>query len=429
MTTAPPDRVVALDLRGVHRPRPGAGPLVVVCGLPVLLRDLLVIQRQGVHRAVLLVHPEDRAAVSAALATWSRLHLEILLREDAGASLAPLADVELGDLLYWPGTVSFGRFAPDLVTLEGLGEALAITDGESGLALIAGAALREHAALDAAALLARLEEQGRVVRRPLDRPSLRLLDPADTIEAERALLRSLRKEVDGAVAKFDRYISLSISRHLMRLSLAPNVVTVVGGLLGVTCGLVASLGGYGWMLVAAIGFQLNSILDGIDGEIARAKLCESRLGQWMDTLADDSSNLCYAAGVSVGCYRTWGSPCYLVLGAAAAVGFMITAALMYRYLLTVAHSGDLNDFRMPWELGAPERTRLGAGEISGLSRLFARVKFLMRRDTFCFLSTLFALGGQLRVMAWLFAAGANAVWITIIGYRLFAPAGGTSRTP
>lgn len=173
------------------------------------------------------------------------------------------------------------------------------------------------------------------------------------------------------------------------------------------------------MLLGALGFQLNSILDGIDGEIARAKLHESRIGQWLDTLADDSSNLAFSVGACIGCYRTWGSSLFLWLAVACGAGFVITAALMYHYLLTVVHSGDLNDFKMPWEENASDES--AASEPRGVSRVLARIKFLLRRDTFVFLTTLFALLGQMRVMVWLYALGANGIWVAIVIYRAVLP--------
>jgi phosphatidylglycerophosphate synthase len=416
-TAAP--RWAVVDLRGVHQPHPTekAGPLARVCGLSVLVRNLLLFQRAGLRGAVLLHEPASRIALEAALAGEARLRLRIVWSHDEGDLQRP-PDDEPVEILYWPGALSFGRRLPAIATAS-LGEHLALLPAESPAGGQQGPLVLAGAALGATGSLPELAEQlardGRAQRVPIELPALLVVDEQAAREAEAALLRSLRKDVDGAVAKFDRYISLAVSRHLMRLQVTPNQVTVAAGVLGVACGVVASLGGYWPMLLAALGFQLNSILDGIDGEIARAKLLESRLGQWMDTLADDSSNLCYAVGLCVGCWHTWHSKLYLGLGFVAGAGFLITAALMYRYIITVAHSGDLNDFKMPWE----EKAAADPDAVpTGFSAVLARFKFVVRRDTFVFLSTCLALLHQQRVMAWLFAAGASAVWMSIVGYRV-----------
>jgi hypothetical protein len=185
--------------------------------------------------------------------------------------------------------------------------------------------------------------------------------------------------------------------------------------------LLVAHGGYAWMLLGALAFQLNSILDGVDGEIARAKLLESRTGQWLDTLADDLSNFSFMVGVSVGSYRTWGSSAYLALGAVAGAGFLISSTIMYHFLLTRAHSGDLNDFVMPWKegrAGDPDRPEQATPLVS---RFLARVQGLFRRDAYVFLCTVAGVVGQLRFMTWLFALGTTTAWMSILLYRALVP--------
>jgi phosphatidylglycerophosphate synthase len=280
----------------------------------------------------------------------------------------------------------------------------------------------EGAALAPAELLAREDAQGRLSRATLRVTPVVVRDTASVREAEQALLRSLRKDADGVVARFDRNISLAMSRRLMNFPITPNQVTAFAALVGMMCGFIVSWGGYFPMLLGALAFQFNSILDGVDGEIARAKLLESASGQWLDTLADDASNLCFMIGASVGAYRTWGSPIYLALGAVTAVGFVIASAIMYHYLVTRAHSGDLNDFAMPWEEGPQGRKVLTHDEPQGsFSRLIAKIKWVSRRDAYVFFSVVFGLLGQLRVMVWFFAVGTTIAWMTIAAYRVVLP--------
>lgn len=417
------NRIAVLDLRGAHRPEPQKGALAKVCGLEVLVRNLLVLERQGYDRHVLLILPEDRLMVEEALSRHPRLKIAPALVEDSSESLTPAverADPQTPALLYWPGALTFGRLAPALVH-RSLPAGGAISGGHGPLILFSLEALRRHPGLTAAETLARIEEEGLSEHLDLDLEPLMVRDEADRRQAEEALLFSLRKAVDGAVAKYDRHISLAISRRLMKLPIHPNAVTVGAGLVGICCGLLAAQGGYLYMLLGALLFQLNGIMDGIDGEIARAKLLESRTGQWLDTFADDSSNIFFTVGAAVGCYNTYGSEVYLVLGAITGFGFIISSALMYHYLLTVAHTGDLNDFKMPWEEGDAQQSTREAGQPGLISRVLARLKFLVRRDTFTFLTTLFALVGQLRIMIWFYAAGASIVWLSIFFYRVVLP--------
>jgi phosphatidylglycerophosphate synthase len=424
-------RVVVLDLRGPERPRAGGGPLALVCGLPVVVRSLLVLERAGYARALLLVHPEDCGAVKTSLRSCQRLRLPCSIAEDQGGSLAPVAGAlgEVGEhtqILFWPATLSFGRRFPlPASCATPAGQILVGLDPvrqcETGMVLADAEALRTQPSLSLPALLAQARRQGICGSLVLAEAPVAVVDRTAVSTAERALLRSLRKDADGVVAKFDRYLSLATSRRLMALPVKPNHVTIFAALVGILCGLVTARGGYGWMLLGALGFQANSILDGIDGEIARAKLLESSLGQWLDTVADDISNLAFMVGVSVGCYRTWGSQLYLALGVVAGAGFLLASALMYHYIITRVHSGDLNDFAMPWEEGEQGKRDLSRQAQGSVSRFLARIKCLVRRDAYVLACTLCGILGQLRIMAWLFAVGATATWTSIVAYRTLVP--------
>lgn len=430
-------RCVFFDLRkAVAQHMQGGGPLKTICGLPLFIRNLFIAKRAGMHSAWLCCHPEDRAAIERHFARHRHVALDLHFIETPPAdssSLAPFVSLckewlnrGIQEAIYWPGAITFGRFCPNILEqplppdrgwIQGIGP-------KSHPMLLINCSLMDRTGVDLPELErpSSSDQTGHLVLVP--DPRL-LLNDEDAKQAERDLLFSLRKQADGVVAKFDRYISLAISRQLMRFPIRPNWITLVAGLVGICCGLIAAQGGYVFLLIGALGFQLNSILDGIDGEIARAKLYESKLGAWLDTLADDSSNIAFTVGLSVGCYRTWENPIYLALGAITGVGFLITAILMYHYLITVAHSGDLNDFKMPWEESKTNMANaVSPAEIldsSRVSTVLAKLKFIVRRDVFVFLSTVFALIGQLRVMAWFFAIGATAVWIAILGYRIVLP--------
>jgi phosphatidylglycerophosphate synthase len=422
-------RHVVVDLRPT-----GIGPaLTRVCGLAALERTLLALGRQGYTHALLIVQPDsdDRAELERALPR-ARAALTLRFIEEADTTLRPLLDAldseGARDALFWPAALSFGRLAPELAKRRApeWRALVGARDGERyGPTLLDLNVLRGHGALEWADIESQLSQSGQLEPAELDLAPLDLAQPGAQKQAVRALLTSLRKDEDGVVARFDRHVSLAVSRILMKWPVHPNAATIGAALLGVAGGVMAAQGGYWWMLAGAFLFQLNSILDGIDGEIARAKLLESRAGQWADTLSDDLSNLVFMAGAGVGCYRTWGSIHYLVLGVVAAVGIIVSAVIMYHYLITVAHSGDLNAFRMPWERHS--RTELAHREAATEEEkppgagLLERLEPFLRRDFFVLATTAFALAGQLRVMMWFYALGSTGAWTAIVGYRLFGP--------
>ena len=104
----------------------------------------------------------------------------------------------------------------------------------------------------------------------------------DVREAERRLARDLRIESawkDPPLARWiDRRLSWRISYRLARTQVTPNQVTFAGAVLGLLSAWLFAYPGYWPRLLAAALFLVWITLDGVDGELARLKLAESRSG-------------------------------------------------------------------------------------------------------------------------------------------------------
>ena len=89
-----------------------------------------------------------------------------------------------------------------------------------------------------------------------------------------------------------------------------------------------------WLL--ALGgclYQLSSMIDGCDGEIARLKFKHSDWGEWYDTISDDVINLSYQLSLGYALYNLTANYAWLQLGLATFVlGWALCFAL-YRKLM------------------------------------------------------------------------------------------------
>ena len=131
----------------------------------------------------------------------------------------------------------------------------------------------------------------------------------------------------------NRPVSTRVSRVLARTNVSPNQVTYATLAVGLFTGLVMGIGGYSWSLIGAALFQLTSILDGVDGELARLKFRESKRGEWLDTFADNLSYLAALVGLIVGVARSDAGSTFLWYGGLFAGGMTLSAFLsLYWYL-------------------------------------------------------------------------------------------------
>ena len=215
--------------------------------------------------------------------------------------------------------------------------------------------------------------------------------PAQLRAAERRLVWSLKKSADGIASKLlNRRISLPITWLIMRTRIVPNHVTLTALACAVAGAIVIGQGGY---LAGAIGMllvELGSIVDGIDGELARLKFLFSRTGQWLDTVVDDVANVCYSTGIMLNLTAagvTWAQPLWL----AATIGFVLTQSSQYWLITRVYHSGDLA--AIPW---AFQSTAFLSQRPRGVwPWLKATAPKLLKRDSAVTIFTIFALAGHL----------------------------------
>ena len=130
-------------------------------------------------------------------------------------------------------------------------------------------------------------------------------EPREIARCERWFLRDTSKPQDGFIARFlNRPISRTISRRLLKSSVTPNAWTWSILVLPIAGFVSLRRGDYLGFVSGAALFQIYSIVDGCDGEIARAKYLESDRGRRFDTLCDVLGSVVFAIGLGLGLYRT-----------------------------------------------------------------------------------------------------------------------------
>lgn len=135
-----------------------------------------------------------------------------------------------------------------------------------------------------------------------------LKDATNLGMCENKILSAGGKAQDGLVSRYiNRPISRSITRALLRHNIAPRTWTASIFALPLVAFLFLLRGNYIGVVAGAAIFQVYSILDGCDGEIARATYSESERGAFIDDLLDTSSSILYVIGLGMGLSRMRGA--------------------------------------------------------------------------------------------------------------------------
>ena len=228
------------------------------------------------------------------------------------------------------------------------------------------------------------------------------LEPTQASElaaGETFLLQGLVKKEDGILTRLiSRKISLAVSRRLAGTRVTPNAMTFVCLALGLAA--AAAFASPAWLRQVAGGalFLLHSILDGCDGELARLKFQESRLGGVLDFWADNTVHVAVFSAFAVAWSRVAGATWPLWLGALAVAGTVACATFVYFYAMR------------PRPGGGPILTTLSPAR---RSRLTTILDALARRD-FIYLVMVLALFGRAYWMLAPTAVGTPVFFLALV---------------
>ena len=216
------------------------------------------------------------------------------------------------------------------------------------------------------------------------------------------LLDSLVKDTDGWVSRhLNRPISTRLSALLSRYPVHPDVITLAGFLVAVLSAYASSRGTYAGFAAGGVLFHAASVLDGVDGEVARLTFRSSRRGQWLDTIADDASNLVYFAGLTLGVWRASMSLVLWYFGVATVVIDAVAVGFLYWHLVAHYDAATLLAYQPSLERAATRST----GHWIAL-----KLQFMSRRDSYALL----IMCGSLAGLAWITLVVTPVVIVSVL---------------
>ena len=143
----------------------------------------------------------------------------------------------------------------------------------------------------------------------------------------------------------------------------------------------------GSFVLGALVLQLSAVIDCVDGDLARALCKQSRLGKWLDLGGDQVVHFSVFAAIGIGVARLDPSVPALTLGMSAALGVLLSFAVIVRALRQpVAQRGPL------------------------LNKLLDATA---NRD-FSVLLLLLAIFGRMDLFLWLAGIGIHVFWIALL---------------
>ncbi len=129
--------------------------------------------------------------------------------------------------------------------------------------------------------------------------------------------------LEGPVSRYlNRRFSVPIAAALKRTPATPNQISVLALLVAVAAAALLVAGRH---IAGGVLVQVSSVVDGVDGDLARAKSMVSRFGGAFDSVLDRYADAAVTAGMAWYAYEHERWPQPLLVGLVAAVGFLLVS--------------------------------------------------------------------------------------------------------
>lgn len=226
-------------------------------------------------------------------------------------------------------------------------------------------------------------------------------------EATKFLTDKIRRDTPTWIARnINKRISLPISVFLARLRVSPNTITMFNMVIGMAASIGAAGRTYVGLLIGAIFFQLASIIDGCDGEVAKLTHRCSKFGQYIDSISDNLALAGFFTGLMIHVYRVNNhTPYAFVLGGAILLGFFTILGFMINFLKKNTDSASFVTFDKEF------LQKLSANYPKPLLLFIKYGKYALKKDFFSLMFLVFAIFGVLPLA---FYISAVACWVGVI---------------
>ncbi len=244
---------------------------------------------------------------------------------------------------------------------------------------------------------------------------VQVIDGAAAVRiAEQRLIRYIWKSTDGKHGRMNKRLILPLLKVLLKTPLTPNMVSLLGVIVSIISGYFYARGQYLYAIVGGLLAVASSLLDHIDGCIARLKSKESAFGAHFDTICDYVFYVSFGLGATIGLYRSSGSQIYIWLGTAAFFGILISLVITSYRRNTFASNASA--------FATEAHSLLDQNLQNPIVRLGRKTYFVVRRPALPYYLLLLTAMYLLPFLLFMTALSSNLFWIfQVYTHKIFTP--------
>jgi phosphatidylglycerophosphate synthase len=186
---------------------------------------------------------------------------------------------------------------------------------------------------------------------------------------------------------FYNFLASLVTPLFLNTSWTPNQLTIISGVFGIAGAALLIFQGHFFLITAGICIQIFTILDLVDGNIARAKKMQSNFGAWLDAFFDKLNDFLIITGLTIGAYRSVDSIHVLILGMCL-MGFVFYIQYIMKWSKLQIICAEIAEKSNPGSAQQHRKMNNSAAIVSTLKFIFQNVK--LGHCAFLFLVSFFA---------------------------------------
>jgi phosphatidylglycerophosphate synthase len=192
----------------------------------------------------------------------------------------------------------------------------------------------------------------------------------------------------GYIAKkINKRISIPISLVLSKTRIHPNYLTALNMIIGFFSAFFLFKNTYGFIVLGGFFFQLASIFDGVDGEVAKFTFKVSKLGGWLDTISDNGTLLLFLIAISYLFFINFSGYLAIIIIVLMFLGLIVVLLAMIEFLRKCSDSGSLVAYDREF------LQKLPAGD--PLVSFVHRMKYITKKEFFALFLFLICFTGRI----------------------------------
>ena len=153
--------------------------------------------------------------------------------------------------------------------------------------------------------------------------------PEDFLIQQKNLIQSSGLGNDSFMDKtITRFFSRQLTRLFLKTPLSPNMITILSLFIGLISAIFFIQGTHQNNMIGAGLLLLSAWVDCTDGEVARLKFLESKIGGILDIICDNLVHFAVFFAIGMGLYQSTGNNIFIIFGALAVFGSLVSFLIL-----------------------------------------------------------------------------------------------------